>query len=569
MILSTRVKQSLAGAAHRLFSSDSPRNMLFLLMTGLYFLNAFMLDDAYITFRVADNALHGHGLTWNPGERVQAYTNPLWLFITIPLAGCTGEYFFTMVFAQFVCVLLTFALAERCLFSAEKTEKEAWLLPSLYMAFMAAKAVFDYSSSGLENPLTHLLALAFLIQAWNLERADEPETRHILRRLIFITAVSAVNRLDTLFCFSIPLVYLQLSHLRNSRFTARRLAGLVLAASPLLAWELFSLLYYGFFLPNTAYAKLLTLDLSLGDKLAHGWIYLSNSLQSDPFSALIFTGTLLVVFTRRESVSKAIMGGAIGYVLFALTGGSVATHMSGRLFSLPIFMSIFVFFREIGERKLLRIVFTIALLTVVLMPNSCLWGNSVLYRPVANGRQVFDMKEGGSSFVKQLVNLSSHPDNVWYEEGREFSHHPAKVHIGGGFGGLPIGFFGFSAGPHKHILDVLGLADPLMARIPPPDPAKCTNGHYPRLIPLGYPETLQRGINVIHNPSLREYYRRLSVVTRGPLLSRERFAAILDLNRFSLHPLLADYLREEIEPRLRENHVFKMESRRLGPFPSD
>ncbi len=538
-------------------------------MTGLYFLNAFMLDDAYITFRVADNALQGHGLTWNPGERVQAYTNPLWLFLAILLAGCTGEFFFTMTFAQFVCVLLTFMLAERCLFSDEKASREAWLLPSLYMAFMAAKAVFDYSSSGLENALTHLLALSFMIQAWKLEGADETETWTLMRRLVFITAVSAVNRLDSLFCFSIPLAYLLFSRLRSSRFSAHRIAGLVLAALPLFVWEIFSIIYYGFPFPNTAYAKLLTVGLSFGDKLSHGWIYLSNSLQADPFSALIFMGTLLLVFTSRGAVSKAVMGGAIGYVLFVLTGGSVATHMSGRLFSLPVFIAIVVFFREVRKRTSLRIVFFTALLVVVLMPNSCLWGNSELYRPIANGRQVFDMKEGGSSFVKQLTSLSSHPDNVWYEEGREFRRHPAKVHIGGGFGGLPIGFFGFSAGPGKHILDVLGLADPLMARIPPSNPARCTNGHYPRLIPLGYPETLHLGKNSIHNPSLREYYRRLSMITRGPLLSWKRFAAILDLNRFSLHPLLADHLREEVEPRLRENHVFTSESRRLGPFPPD
>ncbi len=538
-------------------------------MVGVYLLNAFMLDDAYITFRVADNALRGHGLTWNPGERVQAYTNPLWLFLSILLAGCTGEFFFTMLLAQFVCVLLTFMLAERCLFSDEKSAQEVWLLPSLYMAFMAAKAVFDYSSSGLENALTHLLALSFMIQAWKLEGADEAESWPIIRGLVFITAVSAVNRIDSLFCFFLPTAYLAFSHLRNSGLSAHRVAGLALAGLPLIGWEIFSIMYYGFPLPNTVYAKLLSVELSFGDKLSCGWIYLFNSLQADPFSALIFTGTLVLVFARRGAASKTIMGGAIGYVLFVLAGGSIATHMSGRLFSLPVFISLIVFFREVRDRTSLRLMFITALLVLVFMPNSCLWGNSELYRPIANGRQVFDMKEGGSSFVKQLMALSSHPDNVWYEEGQEFRRHPAKVHIGGGFGGLPIGFFGFAAGPDKYILDVLGLADPLLARIPPPKPTTCTSGHYLRLIPLGYPETLRSGINSIHNPSLREYYRRLCLITRGPLFSWHRFAAILDLNRCSLHPLLAAYRREEVEPRLREPRVFTTESRRLGPFSPD
>ncbi len=38
---------------------------------------AWVSDDAYITFRTVDNFVHGHGLRWNTGERVQAYTNPL------------------------------------------------------------------------------------------------------------------------------------------------------------------------------------------------------------------------------------------------------------------------------------------------------------------------------------------------------------------------------------------------------------------------------------------------------------------------------------------------------------
>ena len=37
---------------------------------------AWVSDDAFITFRVVDNALAGHGLVWNVGERVQAEHQP-------------------------------------------------------------------------------------------------------------------------------------------------------------------------------------------------------------------------------------------------------------------------------------------------------------------------------------------------------------------------------------------------------------------------------------------------------------------------------------------------------------
>ena len=42
-------------------------------------------DDAYISFRFARNLAEGHGLVWNiGGERVEGYTNALWVFL---LAG--------------------------------------------------------------------------------------------------------------------------------------------------------------------------------------------------------------------------------------------------------------------------------------------------------------------------------------------------------------------------------------------------------------------------------------------------------------------------------------------------
>src|SRR5262245_10458405 len=35
-------------------------------------------DDAFISFRYADNLVHGLGLVFNAGERVEGFTNFLW-----------------------------------------------------------------------------------------------------------------------------------------------------------------------------------------------------------------------------------------------------------------------------------------------------------------------------------------------------------------------------------------------------------------------------------------------------------------------------------------------------------
>ena len=59
-----------------------------LLLAGLYFYH-YLPDDTFITLRYAKNILEGRGFVFNEGERVEGYTNFLWLMI-ITLAGRLG-----------------------------------------------------------------------------------------------------------------------------------------------------------------------------------------------------------------------------------------------------------------------------------------------------------------------------------------------------------------------------------------------------------------------------------------------------------------------------------------------
>src|SRR5262245_65582120 len=56
---------------------------------GLFRGNA--VDDAYISFRYGDNLVHGHGLVFNPGERVEGYSNFLWVMAMAPAIAGTGD----------------------------------------------------------------------------------------------------------------------------------------------------------------------------------------------------------------------------------------------------------------------------------------------------------------------------------------------------------------------------------------------------------------------------------------------------------------------------------------------
>ena len=49
----------------------------------------FFHDDSFITLRYVANWLAGDGLAFNPGERVEGFTHPLWMF-QIALLGAAG-----------------------------------------------------------------------------------------------------------------------------------------------------------------------------------------------------------------------------------------------------------------------------------------------------------------------------------------------------------------------------------------------------------------------------------------------------------------------------------------------
>ncbi|MCY3901568.1 MAG: hypothetical protein OXF76_00280 [Caldilineaceae bacterium] len=50
----------------------------------------FLTDDAFISFRYTRNLLEGHGLVFNPGERVEGYTNFLWILELAAIWGLFG-----------------------------------------------------------------------------------------------------------------------------------------------------------------------------------------------------------------------------------------------------------------------------------------------------------------------------------------------------------------------------------------------------------------------------------------------------------------------------------------------
>ncbi len=141
-----------------------------------------------------------------------------------------------------------------------------------------------------------------------------------------------------------------------------------------------------------------------------------------------------------------------------------------------------------------------------------------------------------------LIHNGLHPRGPLFDWGRwgeaesKKPDHVVEFHA--------IGQYGYYAGPHVHVVDDIGLGDPLLARLAPKAAGALTPGHLRRAIPDGYLQSLDGdggGVNVIRDPSLHQFYDVIVEVTRGPLWSWSRLNKALRLSLGCYQPLIDRY----------------------------
>jgi arabinofuranosyltransferase len=483
---------------------------------------AWLCDDAYITFRTTDNIVHGYGAVWNAGERVQAYTHPLWLAVVTAVYTVTREPYYTSLTLGIVLTLLT------ALLIAKRLVVAPWAMLVCFAALLSSKAFIDFSTSGLENALSHLLLALFVWRWWE---AKEGPSR--LRQLSLIASLCLLTRLDLVVLVG-PAVAIEAWRLGLRRAIRPLIVGLL----PIVAWEAFSVFYYGSLVPNTAYAKV-GAGLPRELLLARGENYFLRTLWTDPATLpvmlLAFASALI---SRGWPFALGLLLNAL-YVLWI--GGD---YMAGRFFTAPFVLSVCLLARTpwLSHRVSGGLVAAGVILLGLLAP----WEPALLsgygFSPLNNlvhgdpGSEPRDKSEYiftnavmderrwyyESSGLLKTRRGQQRPDNPMVFDGLELRRHGRQVVVRDG-----IGFTGYFAGPDVHIVDMFALAEPLLARLPANQQSR--TGHFLRDIPAGYLETLQTGTNQIADPDVAAYYDRLRLVIRGPLWSADRMMTIANL----------------------------------------
>ena len=499
-----------------------PLNLLILSCVVLFIVilvRASVMEDAYITFRVVDNVVNGYGLRWNLHERVQAYTNPLWMFLHIPFYAMYRNIFWDTLMLSLVCT-------EIALFIAIATfRRSLFALSCLFILPLAFSRAFTvYSTSGFENSLEHLLFACF---GWCVLRG-KPDKLWFTGSLCI--ALSMVNRLDTVLLYVPVSIYLYAS--RRSSLEIKKVAA---GFSPIILWELFSLFYYGFLYPNTKYAKLNT-GIPLSDYLGLGFSYVLNLMTLDFVSAFLIGGAIaLIPFlwarTRRGGDERAglFLSLAVGIALYALYVISVGgTYLSGRLFSLPVFASAWVLVAVVGHvmREKNMVITAVAL------------GGIALFSPPQSW-----VVEQCLPCVRGVDDITSEAkDTPWAYLGGRITlpdagslHLPQEVMLE-----WSMGRWGYRLDRNVKVVDGFAIVDPLMARLPMNVAHISTLGITGRNVPKGYMHAVATGDTGEMDPDLASYYQKLSLITSGDLFSFERLTEIVKFNLGAY-----DYLRDQ------------------------
>jgi arabinofuranosyltransferase len=212
----------------------------------------YVIDDSFITFRYVKNFVHGYGLVYNPGERVEGYTNFLWAMLLSAFNWFNPDMDLLPV-AQALGILFGVATIVFVIMSSWSIQGEVSFSGLIAGAFLALNSAFvAWSTSGMETILFTFLVFA---ASYFYVHPPKPDKKALLAPVLF--ALASLARPEGLLFFAVTTLHLALTEARSGRgFIGKRVAWWLLAFAaiyvPYFAWRLN---YYGQLLPNTFYAK--------------------------------------------------------------------------------------------------------------------------------------------------------------------------------------------------------------------------------------------------------------------------------------------------------------------------
>lgn len=307
-------------------------------------LSPYTPDDAYISYRYAENLAEGRGLTFNPSEQpVEGYSNFLWIQLGsfAHKAGLDLVYWMPRIggFLGILNIVVLWWILRRRAFPALQT-----FLPLLLFALAAPFTL--YAISGLETPLFSFLLLATILAV---DYALTTGKILYYVSLAFICVLLALTRPEGLIAF--PIIVLFLLYLsttkKGAELSPTPVAGKLAVASALFVaalviYHIWRVQYFNDLVPTTLLSK-----GGGGSSIVNAWLvnkavyFTRQGNDVVPFGyyylALILVAATGLSLSNSKTPAKATESLAFGLaVIYALVYASFVDWMPGMRYHAPL-----------------------------------------------------------------------------------------------------------------------------------------------------------------------------------------------------------------------------------------
>ena len=420
-----------------------------------------MSDDGFIHLRVVRQLVSGNGPVFNAGERVEASTSPLWVYLL-----AIGDLV-TPIRLEWLAVVggmaLTLAGVVLAVLGARMLtgfrSPGELVLPVGLAAMVAWPPMWSWATSGLEGGLVlgWLGTCLYLLARWGRDRERVPTATAVLLGL------GPLIRPDLALYSALFLVVVVAADARRGAWRAQLRAGgrvVALAAALPLAYQVFRMGYYGSLVPNPAVAKEAERTwwengrAYLGRAVDPYWLWVPGLVLAVGAYVPLIGGLVAPQRRRHLLVTAAFaLGGALHVVYIVRVGGD---FMEARLL-LPGF---FAFAAPVAVVPL-RLRYAAAALV---LPWAAVCGTSMrAYADLHNNNR-------DQVTVSDFAWGPGQASRAWYVgEGLYYSQTRLPASPADGretvLGAYGLGLPSYALGPDFYVLDLLGLADPFTAHL--------------------------------------------------------------------------------------------------------
>jgi arabinofuranosyltransferase len=241
------------------------------------------IDDAHIFFVYAKNLNEGHGIVYNPGgERVEGFSSPLWFMIVTAVFALTSLPKVVLLMVSMLLGATAVTFLWQWLDQTPAIRRRGLLL--LVWVFSSPAYVVWTSLTLMDVALWSCLLILTTVALF---QVAHPSRLTLLLPLLLLARPEGLLWAVVFIAVAALLTAVQVNWRTAARRAAINLLAYLGTVSLLMGWRL---VYFGYLLPNTYYAKV---SPDQGYNLMTGLLYLLDFLQSHAYLLLLVVGPAL------------------------------------------------------------------------------------------------------------------------------------------------------------------------------------------------------------------------------------------------------------------------------------